>query len=148
MIIRIFFLFNLTIVFVSLNAQQTDSLLKTYNYQSLYRYGSYFLKGSEKLTYRELEKEFSMSDIGLDAYHQSKKYRNTAMIFSFVSLASGITSLAIIANNNSGNRTTALIFLGGQFAFSLGARRYTSLSQQSLDRAIWQRNKDLLFPSR
>lgn len=148
MVKQIIFFFLSTFLFIPTDAQNADSIKHIYNNQTLYRYGSYFLKGSEKLTYRELEKEFSMSDIGLDAYRQSKKYRNTAMIFSFVSLASGITSLAIIANNNSGNRTTALIFLGGQFAFSIGARRYTNLSQQSLDRAIWQRNKDLLFPSR
>jgi hypothetical protein len=133
--------------YTDLKAQHTDTLRSLYNNQTLYRYGSYFLKGSEKLTYRELEKEFSMSDIGLEAYLQSKKYRSTATVFSILSLASGITSIAYLSNNNS-NRSTALLFIGGQLAFSLGAGRLNLLSQQSLDRAIWQRNKDLLFPSR
>lgn len=75
LIIKIYLLFlhSVFLFYTALKAQIPDSLQSLYNNQSLYRYGNNFLKGSEKLTYRELKKEFSMSDIGLDAYRQSKK---------------------------------------------------------------------------
>ncbi|MBK8309613.1 MAG: hypothetical protein IPL04_00730 [Chitinophagaceae bacterium] len=63
------------------------------------------------------------------------------------SIACGIASLAIISNNSS-NRNTALIFLGGQIVTGYAGGKLSQLSAQNLDRALWQRNKDVLFPGR
>lgn len=132
---------------INLNAQTNDSLAHKYDNQTIYRYGGYFQKGNERFSFQGLAKEFSMSGLGLDLYTKAKKQRTTSLVLNTVALASGLASIAVISNNN-GNRPPAFILLGGQIVFSIGARRYSLLSQQSLDRAIWQRNKDVLFPQK
>ena len=49
-----------------LNAQSGDSLYKKYSTGLIYRMGSSIKKGSDKISFQELSKEFSMSDLGLD----------------------------------------------------------------------------------
>jgi hypothetical protein len=127
-------------------SQPNDTLRSKYNNQTLYRCGGYFLKGNERLTYKELSREFSMSDLGLAGYEKSRKLKTTATIFRFLSLAAGIASVSVAAKGQ--NRDLAYGLLAGQFATMYAAMRYSSLSMQSLDRAIWQRNKDVLFPVR
>ena len=127
-------------------AQQTDSLKYKYTNQTIYRYGGSLMKGTERLAFQELRNEFSMSDLGMAAYEKAKKYKTTSTIFRLASIAAGIATIAVIANN--GNRNTASLLLGGQFVLSMVGGRYGMLSTQSLDKALWQRNKDLLFPAR
>lgn len=126
------------------NAQSGDSLKYKYVNFSIYRYGGSFIKGNEKLSFKDLSREFSMSELGLESYTQAKKYRTVSTILRYVSLVAGFSALGIAANN--GNKNTVIIFLGGQLVTGLGSSRYAHLSTQSLDRALWQRNKDLLFP--
>lgn len=130
---------------INLSAQTThnDSLRYKYNNQTILRSGSYFMKGSERLVFGQLRTEFSMSELGLAGYEKATKYRNTSKIFRFVSLAVSIAAVSVAATGN--NRNLAYGLLGGQFLTSIGAMRYSQLSNQSLDRALWQRNKDLLF---
>ena len=127
-------------------AQHTDSLRYIYNNQTIYRFGSWFMKGSERLTFGELQTEFSMSDIGLVSYMKARKYKTTSTILRYASFAASIVSVAILTSNN--NRNTYYALLGGQALLALGSGTYGLLSAQSLDRALWQRNKDLLFPGR
>ena len=144
-------LFISTICFIifhnNLFSQKTDSLHLVYYNQTIYKYGGSFLKGNEKLTFKDLSREFSMSDLGHISYEKARGYRTKSIIFRVASLACGIASLAIISNNNS-NRNTALIFLGGQIVTGYAGGKLSQLSAQSLDRALWQRNKDVLFPGR
>jgi len=128
------------------NSQVIDSLRYKYNNQTIYRYGATFLKGNERLTFKELRKEFSMSDLGLASYTKAQHYRTTSTILRFASVLLGFTSIGVAANN--GNKNTVIVLLGGEFALGFGAAKYGMLSNQSLDRALWQRNKDLLFPPR
>jgi len=130
----------------SIYAQQTDSLKYKYVNQTIYRYGGSIVKGTERLSFQGLRNEFTMSELGLAGYDRAKKYKTTSTIFRLASLAAGIATIAVIANN--GNRSTASVLLGGQFVFSMIGGRYGMLSTQSLDKALWQRNKDLLFPAR
>ena len=69
----------LLVIFISnqLHAQPeaADSLPYKYVNQTIYRYGSSFLKGNEKLRFPDLSREFSMSDLGLDFYTKAKKQR-------------------------------------------------------------------------
>ena len=142
-----FFFFTLSFLFANcLKSQNSDSLKYKYTNQSIYRYGSSFMKGTERLTFPELRNEFTMSELGLASYERAKKYKTTSMIFQLTSLAASIATLAVLSN--SGNRNTAYVLLGGQLVLGLGAGRYKMLSTQSLDKALWQRNKDLLFPAR
>ena len=131
---------------IDLYAQFYDTLRYKYNNQTLYRYGGYFLKGNDRLTYKELSREFSMSDLGLAGYEKSRKLKTTATVFRFVSLAAGLTAVSVAANGQ--NRELAYGLLAGQFVSMFVSSKYSALSTQSLDRAIWQRNKDILFPAR
>ncbi len=127
-------------------SQKNDSLVFKYNNQTIYRYGGYFLKGNERLTYKELSKEFSMSDLGLAGYEKSRKYKTTSTVFRFLSLAAGVMAVSVAAKGQ--NRDLAYGLLAGQFVTMFIGMRYSTLSMQSVDRAIWQRNKDVLFPGR
>jgi hypothetical protein len=127
-------------------AQTNDSIRYKYTNQTIYRYGSSFLKGNERLTFRDLSKEFTMSDLGLASYTKAKNYRTTSTILRYASMLFSFTAISIAANN--GNRNTAIAFIGGEFALLYAGMTYNQLSQKSLDRALWQRNKDLLFPGR
>jgi hypothetical protein len=129
-----------------LNSQNTDSLKNKYNNQTIYRYGSIFLKGNERLTFKDLSREFSISDLGLASYFKARSYRITSKILNYAGLITGIASISVLANH--GNRNTAFILYGGYFVLFTTSMRYSALSAQNLDRALWQRNKDVLFPAR
>lgn len=94
-------------------SQKNDSLVFKYNNQTIYRYGGYFLKGNERLTYKELSKEFSMSDLGLAGYEKSRKYKTTSTVFRFLSLAAGVMAVSVAAKGQ--NRDLAYGLLAGQF---------------------------------
>ncbi len=87
-----------------------------------------------------------MSDLGMDGYNKAKKYMTTSTILRFASLAASIAVLSVAANN--GNRNTAYILLGGQIVLGFTAAKYSGMARSTLDKALWQRNKDLLFPAR
>ena len=140
----IFLIFSLCAT--KLFSQKSDSLVFKYNNQTVYRYGGYFLKGNERLTYKELRREFSMSDLGLAGYEKSRKLKTTATVFRVLSLAAGLTAVSVAAKGQ--NRELAYGLLAGQFVSMFVSSRYATMSVQSLDRAIWQRNKDVLFPAR
>ncbi len=136
---------------VILHAQQTDSLKYKYTNQTIYRYGSSFMKGTERLSFPTLQSEFSMSELGLASYTKAKKYRITNMVLRTVALAASLSALAVVINSNNltdNRRNLVYGLLGGQLVFGVAAARYGILSTQSLDKALWQRNKDLLFPAR
>lgn len=131
-----------------LYSQSNDSLRYKYINQTIYRFGGVFQKGNERLGFKDLSREFSMSDLGFDLYVKAKKQRITSTIFRYASLATSIAFLGVAANNTNTNRNLAYGFLGGQMVFFMMSLRYQGLSTQNLDRALWQRNKDVLFPDR
>ncbi len=140
-------LFVLPFLFTgNLFSQSVDSLRYKYNNQTIYRYGAAFLKGNERLTFRDLSREFTMSDLGMASYTKARNYRTTSTILKYASMLVGFASIGVAANN--GNKNTVIILLGGQLAVGFASAKYGMLSSQSLDRALWQRNKDLLFPAR
>lgn len=141
----IFFVIALFSLINNCFSQVPDSIKYKYNNFTIYRQGGYFLKGNERLTFQELRSEFSKSELGKISYDKAKSYRNTSLFFRIGSIVCGLASIAVIANNRN-NRNTAYALLGGQFALIYGASKYIVLSNKSLDRALWQRNKDLLFP--
>jgi hypothetical protein len=144
------FLVILLLSGATIHAQETESLKNKYINETIYRYGSSIMKGTERLSFPALQREFSMSELGLAAYTKSKKYKTTSIIFRFISLGSSLAALAIASENNltTNRRNLAFSFLGGQIVFGLVATNFSMLSNKSLDKALWQRNKDLLFPAR
>lgn len=107
-------------------------------------YGSSIMKGNERISFQELSKEFSMSDLGLDQYKIARNENTISRILSVVSIAASLTAISFIRTN----RDLALILLGGQFLTLALLSTYRNSSRQHLDRAILIRNKDYLFPGR
>ena len=137
------FFFILSLIFININAQNTELNRKLYDEKVLYRYGNTFKIGEEKFKFNQLQFEFKSSELGLINYKQAKKYRTISTILrgaSFAALIGGING----ASNN--NRQQTLIFLGIQTGFAIGGGVYLNMSNQSLDKAIYYRNKDYLFP--
>ncbi len=133
---------------ISINAvaqiHNTDSLKSIYTNQSIYRDGYKIMKGGEMLSTKQLSKEFSMSNLGMAQYEKAMKDKKKSTIFSAISLSIGVSNLAILVFSKNDRLSTGL--LAGQVAFGIVGSRFRYLSTKNLDRAIWQRNKDLLFP--
>ncbi len=124
-------------------AQPTDSLRYKYTNHTITRYGSYFMKGSERLTFKDLSFELKGSELSMASFKLAKKNKSMSTVFRYLSLLSFLASTSFIKSD----RNTSYILLGGAFLFTIGSGRYNSLYQQNLDRALWQYNKDVLFPS-
>ncbi len=138
-------IFIITFLFVSgVESQTLDSIQYKYNNQTIYRNGNNFMKGAERLTFQDLRNEFSFSELATISYDKAKRSRTTSRVLSIASILTGFASIAILADG--GNRKTASLLLGGQIVLAIGGNRYKAQSAQFLDKAIWQRNKDLLFP--
>ena len=58
-------------------SQSIDSLRYKYTNQTIYRFGGVFQKGNERLGFKDLSREFSMSDLGFDLYVKARKQRKT-----------------------------------------------------------------------
>lgn len=127
----------------SVYSQKTDSLKLAYNNGTIYRYGGAFMKGNERVTFKDLEHEFDFSELGRISYDKAKRTGTTARILLYASMAANLGVLAFLANNN---RNGAYVSFGVQLALVAGSGSYRRQSMQYLDRALWQRNKDYLFP--
>jgi hypothetical protein len=102
------------------------------------------MKGGEKISFQELSKEFSMSNLGLEQYKIAKKKNTVSRILSLASIASGLIGITFI----NSNRNLAFGLIGGQYATLMASGYYRHSSRQHLDRAVFIRNKDYLFPGR
>lgn len=122
--------------------QSRDSLYQLYNTEVITRYGNNFQKGRESLRFPDLQQEFSFSPIGQFHYSEAKKHRTTATVLRLFSAAATIASIAFISGEN---RTATYVTWGGQIALNLAGFHFQTKGNQHLDRALFQRNKDLLF---
>lgn len=137
---------SMTLTFSGTKAQSTDSLHYRYNNSTLYRKGTFYMKGNERLRFQELKKEFDISPVGLDLYMKSMKMRKLSKVFSIASMFTGLAAISIISTQPQKNTTYLLI--GGQMALGIFSMQFRMQSSQYLDQAIWQRNKDVLFPGK
>ncbi|SRR5258706_6313668 len=138
---KYFSILFLLVTFNSSNsfAQSRDSLLKIYNTQTIYRYGNEYIKGNEKLTYADLKLEFnSQSTQGM--YKKSKSRLNISRVFKVASLGAVIASI-FIKTNVSGAIQLAI----GTGILTTAAVHYQTQSFKYLEKAIWERNNEVLF---
>ena len=139
---HISFFFTLSLIFVNTNAQNTELNRKLYDEKVLYRYGNTFKIGQEKFKFNQLQFEFKDSELGLINYKKAKNYRTVSLILRVVSLAA---LFGVINGAYDTNQQQTWIFLGIQTGFAIGSGVYLNMSNQSLDKAIYHRNKDYLF---
>ena len=138
--------FAFAALFISIQSfSQSDSLLKKYDQQLLYRYGSNFMKGGNKISFNELRREFTNPSISFDLYTRAKKDKTISTVLRYVSLLAiiGMTKGAI-----DNNRNLVYGFMAGQLVSIFASRAFQDKSILETDKAIYLRNRELLFPGR
>lgn len=121
-------------------AQTNESLLRLYNNETIHTFGRYYVKGSKQLKFQELKSEFS-SGVTKDLYKKSKWNLGLSKLFTITSIASLVTGALIKKNNNGGAIALSAVGIG----LNLGSLHFRRQYTEIIDRAIWQRNKEVLF---
>lgn len=128
---------------VSSHAQDIGSARNQYPGEIITRLNNNrFLKENRKLTFSDLRNEFSKSQVGFDLYQTARKHKTQYQIFRACSLISAIAGFSFVSANN---RTGAITSFGGQLLFILFYGRARKYSRVYTDRALLERNRQLLF---
>ena len=122
------------------NAQTKDSLLRVYNNETIHSFGKVYVKGSKQLTFGDLKPEFN-SGITKDLYKKSKGNLILGRLLTVTAVAALVTS-SVIKKDNKG-ASVALLVAG--IGLNLSSFHFRKNSKELIDRAIWQRNKEILF---
>jgi|GEM_PF-930766 len=121
-------------------AQTKDSLLRVYNSETIHTFGRFYVKGSKQLKFRDLQPEFS-SGITMDLYQKAKSDRVVADLFTVTAIGALVTGIIVKKNSN----TLGNVLSGFAIGLNLGSIHFRNKFTQLLDRAIWHRNKEILF---
>jgi len=121
-------------------AQTKDSLLRVYNNETIHTFGNFFIKGGKQLKFRDLKPEFN-SGITKDLYQKAKGDRVLGGFFTVTAIGALVTGIIVKKNNN----TLGNVLSGFAIGLNLGSIHFRNKSNQLLDRAIWHRNKEILF---
>ena len=121
-------------------AQTKDSLLRIYNNETIHSFGSYYIKGSKQLNFRNLQPEFT-SGITKDLYKKSKGNLMFGRFLSVTAVAALVTGAIIKKDNKAAAIALSITGIGlNLFSFS-----FRKKSKELVDQAIWHRNKEILF---
>ncbi len=130
----------LACVTLNATAQSRDSLLKVYNTQTIQSFGKSYVKGGKSLSFADLQPEFT-SGIAKDLYKKSKGNLILSRVFTVTSIAALVTGVIFNINDTNGAWIFPVVGLG----LNLGSMHFKRQSTELVDRAIWQRNKEILF---
>ena len=122
------------------HAQSRDSLLRVYNNETIHTFGRFFIKGSKQLKFGDLKPEFH-SGVAKDLYKKSKGNLFLSRVFTYTSIAALVTGAIIKKNNNGAAIALNIVGIG----LNLGSIHFRRQSAELIDRAIWHRNKEILF---
>ena len=101
------------------------------------------LWGGRQLLFRKLKTEFT-AGVTSDLYQQGQQDRAVARLLSVGAVAALVGSATCRKNQQFGD--IALLVAG--VGLNLGSLRFSNQSTELVDRALWLRNKDVLFGSR
>lgn len=138
-------LFSITLLCQICIGQDTDSLRLLYNNKVIYRYGSSYMEGNNKLSFADLETKMLINSDTLGLCKKSKKQKRVAFVLNLSSLACTAVNILRIGDGRFNTTPTYLLIIG-QMGFTLAAGQIRSSSIKTLDRAIWLRNREILFP--
>jgi len=122
------------------NAQTKDSLLRVYNNETIHSFGKVYVKGSKQLTFGDLKPEFNGS-ITKDLYKKSKGNLLLGRLLTVSAVAALVTSAVIKKDHNGAAVALSIAGIG----LNLSSFHFKKNSKELIDRAIWQRNKEILF---
>ena len=137
--ITIFLLLSCCISFNG-HAQTKDSLLRVYNNETIHSFGKYFVKGSKQLKFGDLKSDFN-AGITKDLYKKSKGNLILGRLLTVTAVAALVSS-AIVKKNNNG---AAIALSVAGIGLNLSSFHFRKNLKELIDRAIWQRNKEILF---
>ena len=140
-LITLFFYLLITSCFtINLQAQSMDSLTRVYNNETIHSYDQSFIKGSNQLKFGDLKKEFK-SDITRDLYKKAKGQRILGGVVTVTAISAIIAGAILKKNDKNGSLPLTLSGVG----LNIWGFHLRKHSTQLVDRAIWQRNKEVLF---
>ncbi len=117
-----------------------DSLIRVYNNETIHSYDQSFIKGSNQLKFGDLKKEFK-SDITKDLYKKAKGQRILGSVVTVTAISAIIAGAILKKNDKNGSLPLTL----GGIGLNIWGFHLRKHSTQLVDRAIWQRNKEVLF---
>jgi hypothetical protein len=125
---------------VNAHAQSRDELLKLYDSATIHSIGKFYIKGSSKLKFADLQNEFT-TPVPKNLYAKAKADRVWGGIFTVTSIAALVTGILVRKNNT----TPGNVLSGAAIVLNLGSLHFNKRSTEQTDRAIWQRNREILF---
>ena len=122
-------------------AQQ--ALQEKYDTETIYLQGNKYYKNGQKypggFLFSKLGNEMQVSPASINEFDQYKKKRNTTLLLLGISLTSAIIGAVSVDDElQSGLLITTYSTMTLALTFSISA-------QNKLQKAIWQRNRDVLF---
>ena len=123
--------------------QLRDSLVRAYDTRTIYGYGDKYIMGGRQLPFRKLKTEFT-AGVTSDLYQQGRQDRAVSRLLGVGAVAALVGSAVLRKNQQFGG--IALLVAG--VGFNLGSLRFSKKSTELVDRALWLRNKDVLFGNR
>ena len=139
------FVYVVLVVFVffsiPVHAQTKESFNRVYNTQTIYQFGNKYMKDNQPLTYQQLGAEFTTSGTH-DMYRISRKKLFISRMFSVASLAAIITNI-FVKTNTAGS----IGFAVGTGLLGGGSLYFQTESSKYVQRALWERNRDVLNTS-
>ena len=127
----------------SLRGQLRDSLVRVYDTRTIYGYGDKYIMGGRQLPFRKLKTEFTPG-VTSDLYQQGRKDRAVSRLLGVGAVAALVGSAVLRKNEQFGGIALLVVGVG----LNLGSVRFSKKSTELVDRALWLRNKDVLFGSR
>ena len=121
-------------------AQTRDSLLRVYDSRTIYGYGDKYVMGGRQLPFRKLKTEFGPG-VTSDLYQQGRQDRAVARLLGVGAVAALVGSAVLRKNQQFGG----IVLLVAGVGLNLGSLRFSKKSTELVDRALWLRNKDVLF---
>ena len=124
-------------------AQSRDSLLRAYDTRTIYGYGDKYIMGGRQLPFRKLKTEFGPG-VTSDLYQQGRHDRAVSRLLGVGAVAALVGSAVLRKNQQTGG----ILLLVAGVGLNLSSLRFGKKSTELVDRALWLRNKDVLFGAR
>ena len=121
-------------------AQTRDSMLRVYNNETIHSFGKVYVKGSKQLKFGDLKPEFT-GGITKDLYKKSKGNLILGRLLTVTAVAALVSSAVIKKDHNGAAIALSIAGIG----LNLSSFHFRKNSKELIDRAIWQRNKEILF---
>ncbi len=123
--------------------QLRDSLVRAYDTRTIYGYGDKYIMGGRQLPFRKLKTEL-ISGVTNDLYRQGRQDRAVSRLLGVGAVAALVGSAVLRKNQQFGGIALLVVGVG----LNLGSLRFSKKSTELVDRALWLRNKDVLFGNR